>query len=252
MLWVANMTEKQCREGEALPLQQRQPLPAEPGLSHRSILLLRQGSLAVHCALSWGQKKQRDTTQVLGWYHSYHHKQAVSYGSPLPWGTSVTTGLAEPPALLNISNTSHVPWPELSLSSGQEQGTSEQCAEHAGDCAELTTGALSPLAMCADKLLTSPWYSNKAALRESQALAALPQNTNLVMSPTAVVGRGNLKAESCPSALNVFMFQRILPLLLHKTPQDFRQPHAYMIIGIVSSPHFCFLSLLVTVPSLSS
>lgn len=68
------------------------------------------------------------------------------------------------------------------------------------------------------------------------------------MSPTAMVGRGQGESEARPSTWNIFRIQWLTPLFLHEMPWDFRQPHIYMIVGIVFYPRFCFLSLLVTLP----
>lgn len=63
---------------------------------------------------------------------------------------------------------------------------------------------------------------------------------------------GDLEAESGPSDWNTFRIQWLTPLFLHKTPWDFRQPHIYMVVGIVFYPHFCFLSLFAALPSQTS
>lgn len=78
--------------------------------------------------------------------------------------------------------------------------------------------ALSPLAMRADKLLTSPQHSYKAALTVSQGSSSPATGHKPGYESTAMVGRGNLKAESCPSTWNVFRFQCLTPLFLHKMP----------------------------------
>lgn len=89
MLWVANMTESSAGRGKLSPCSRDSPCQHSRARTFSQVHPSAQTEFPCSAlCLSWGQKEQRDTTQVLGWYHSYHHKQAVFYRSPLQWGTS--------------------------------------------------------------------------------------------------------------------------------------------------------------------